>query len=230
MAAPIRIKVTPSAASAVNIAASQSPGTAALTLTALAAGPIDKAGNTQGSLSILGIGRIIGITSGSNDSSIHFTVTGKDQNGNAVTENVTGASGAPGTAVTTNYYTSVTSIKPSGAGAAGTVTAGTVNTTASAALQTLELDFYQRIGAVVQVDVSNTISYTVQMTFDDTTTNVSTETFFATPASPTALTAQTAAKYTQLPPGVCGLQVTIPTYTTTGSITVNVIQPSNYTR
>lgn len=227
MAAPIRIKLTPSAASANNLALSQSPGTAALTLTALAAGPIDKAGNTQGSLTTLGLGRIVGITSGSNDSSIHFTVVGKDQNGNTVTENVTGASGAPGTAVTVNYYTSVTSITPSGSGAAGTVTAGTVNTTASAALQTLELDYFQRIGAMVQVDVANTISYTVQMTFDDCTTDASTNTFFATPASPTALTAQSASKYTQLPPGVCGLAVTIPTYSTTGSITINVVQPSN---
>lgn len=228
---PIRIKVTPAAASATNIAGSQSPGTTALTLTTLAAGPIDSAitGTNVNGVN-LGLGRIIGITSGSNDSSIYFTVVGTDQNGLAVSENVTGASGAPGTAVTVNYYTSVSSITPSGAGAAGTVTAGTVNTTASAQLPLLPLDFYGRIGAIVQVDVSNTISYTVQQTFDDcisANATPKTNTYFATPAAPTALTAQSAAKYTQLTPGVCGIAVTIPTYTTTGSITLNVVAPSN---
>lgn len=222
MAAPIRIKVTPSAASAVNLAASQTPGTSALTLTALAAGPIDLAG-----LKGLGLGRIISITSGGVDTGIHWIVVGKDQNGNAQTENVTGGSGAA--VSTVGYYTSLTSITPSGA-VASTASAGTINTTASAALQMVELDFYQRTGAIVSVDVTGTISYTVQMTFDDcmlNSTNLTNNVLFATPASPTALTAQSASKYTQLPAGVCGLSLTIPTYTTSGTVTLNILQPSN---
>lgn len=227
---PIRIKVAPSAANAANVAASQSPATAALTLLALAAGPIDpgvslvSGGYTP--LASLGLGRLLVITSGGNDTGITFTIVGVDQNGQAATEAVTGASG--GAAVSTKYYTSVTSITPSGS-VATTVTVGTRNTTASAALNVIGLNPYARIGSTIQVDVSGTISYTVQMTYDDCQNgaNPSNATFFATPASPTALTAQSAAKYTQMPPAVCGIQLTIPTYSTNGYVILNVVNPSN---
>jgi hypothetical protein len=228
---PIRLKIKPAASSAINIAASQSPAAAALTLTALAAGPIDNCvpGPNVNGVN-LGLGRIIGITSGGNDSSMHWVVVGLDHNGQAQTENVTGASG--GVAVTVNYYTSITSITPS-ASVASTASAGTVNTTASAQLNCLPLDLYARNGAVVQVDVSGTISYTVNQTFDDcisSAANLQNNTYFATPAAPTALTAQSASKYTALIPSVCGLQVLIPTYTTNGYIVVNVVQASNSTQ
>lgn len=224
---PIRITVAPRAASATLLAASQTPGSSALTLTATAAGPIDPQTGLTGLLGSIGLGRIVSITSGGNDTGIHFTVVGIDQNGLAVTENVTGASGAA--AVTVNYYTSVTSITPSGA-VASTASAGIVNTTASAQLPCIPLNPYQRQASVVQVDVTGTISYTVQMTFDDcqsSTSNPSTATYFATPATPTALTAQSASKYDTLVAGVCGLAVTIPTYSTGATLTVNVVNPSN---
>lgn len=229
---PIRIKILPTAAADNNIAASQTPGAAALTLTALAAGPIDpgvslvSGGMTPSA--VLGLGRILVITSGGNDSGITWAVVGYDYNGIATSETVAGSNGT--TSVTTKYYTSITSITPS-ASVATTVKVGTVGTTASAALKTIPLDFYGRIGATVQVDVSGTISYTVQMSYDDclTPSSLSSNTFFATPASPTALTAQSASKYTQLPAGVCGLAVTIPTYTSTGYIILNVVSPANTT-
>jgi len=226
---PIRIKILPATAAVNNIALIQSPGASPLTLTALATGPIDNCvpGPNVNGVN-LGLGRILAITSGSDDSSIHFTIVGTDHNGLPVSEDVTG--GDTAAVVTVKYYTSVKSITPSGSGAAGTVEVGTVNTTASAQLNCLPLDFYSRIGAVVQVDVVNTISYTVNQTFDDCVSVLSTpssNTYFVTPASPTALTAQSASKYTQLTPGVCGLQVLIPTYTATGYIVVNVVQPAN---
>lgn len=219
---PIRITLAPVAASATAIAASQSPGTAALTLAALAAGPIDPQSGTP-----RGLGRIITLTSGGDDTGITFAVVGFDENGVATSENVTGANA--GVAVTTKYYTSVTSITPS-ASVATTVTAGIRGTTAAAKFNCVPLDLYGRIGATVQVDVSGTISYTVQHTYDDcltSATGLSSNSYFATPATPTALTAQSAAKYCQLPPGTCGISVTIPTYSTSGSIVVNVVSPSN---
>lgn len=226
---PIRLKIAPSAAADNNIAASQSPGTSALTLTTLAAGPIDPGVtkvDTGLVVSTLGLGRQLIITSGGNDTGITFAIVGQDQNGQVATENVTGASG--GVVASINYYTSVTSITPSGA-VAGTVKVGTRGTTASAALSTIPLNLYSRIGAIVQVDVSGTISYTVQMTYDDclASSNISSNTFFATPAAPTALTAQSTAKYTQLTPGVCGIALTIPTYSSNGYVIINVITPSN---
>lgn len=226
---PVRIKVKPTAASAVVVSASASPGAGAIVITAAAkTGPIDGCVNGTNVNGVnLGLGRILGITSGGNDTGITFTITGTDQNGQAVTEAVTGASG--GVAVSVNYYTSVASITHTGS-VATTVSVGTVNTTASAQMACLPLDLYARIGAVVQVDVSGTISYTVQQTWDDCISglcNLQNNTYFATPAAPTALTAQSATKYTQLIPAVCGLAITIPTYTTNGFIVVNIVQPSN---
>lgn len=221
---PIRILLAPRAASTTLLALLQAgpeSGTA-FVLTATAAGPIDPQAGTQ-----LGLGRIVTISSSGDDSGLTFAIVGKDQNGNTVTENVTGAN--TGVAASANYYTSVQSITPSG-NTASTVSAGIRGTTAAAALGTLPLDLYQRIGGIVAVDVTGTISYTVNMTFDDclgVAANPSTAVYFATPASPTALTAQSASKYTQLPPGVCGLQVLIPTYSTGGSILLNVISPAN---
>lgn len=227
---PIRIKIAPSTASDTAVAALQTPVAAALTLTVAAAGPIDSGvslvSGGQTPNSTLGLGRILVITSGGNDSGITWAVVGRDQNGVSVSETVAGTNAT--TSVTVNYYTSVTSITPSGA-VATTAKVGTVGTTASAAYATIPLNFYQRVGSTVQVNVSGTISYTVQMTYDDclTPTSISSNTFFATPATPTALTAQSASKYTLLPPGVCGIAVTIPTYSTNGYVILNVVNPSN---
>lgn len=215
---PIRLLLAPRAASATLLAASQSPGAAALTLTSTASqvGGIDPQAGTQ-----WGLGHIITITSGGNDTGITFAIVGQDLNGQTMTDTVTGASS--GTAVSALYFTSITSITPSSA-AASTVTVGIRGTTASAALNVIPLDFYNSLGVTVAVDVSGTISYTVQETFSDCMNPVTASLVgYATPASPTALTAQSASKYTQLSAGVCGVLVTIPTYSTGGTITVNII-------
>lgn len=222
---PIRLKLLPIAASATTIAASQSPGAGAITLTSLAiTGPIDPQVGT-----VLGLARIITLVSGSDDSGITFTITGKDENGVSITEAVTG--GASTTVVSTKYYTSVQSITHTGS-VAGTFSSGVTNTTASAKLGLLPLNLYGRIGATVAVTVSGTISYTVKLTYDDCLggfTTLANAALFATPATPTALTAQSSSAYSLLPPGVCGISVTIPTYTTAGFIILNVVSPSNST-
>ena len=223
---PIRLKLLPRAASATLLALSQAvAGALPLVLTATAAGPIDPQVSVSGPLS-RGLGRIVSITSAGNDNGLSAIIVGKDQNGMTTTETIA-ALGSSSAVVSVNYYTSISSITLSGA-AATTIEAGVVNTTASAALATIPLNFYSRIGSQVSVDVVNTISYTVQMTFDDCLgQSASSNIFQATPASPTALTAQSTSKYTQLPVGVCGLAITIPTFTTTGAISVNIVTPSN---
>jgi len=71
-------------------------------------------------------GRIIEITSASDDSAIDFTVVGTDVNGDALSQTIDGADGA---AVTTKFFKTVTSITAVGDPAGAVIT----GTTASAA-------------------------------------------------------------------------------------------------
>lgn len=101
------------------------------------------------------------ITSGGNDTSITFTITGTDVNGLPISEAVTGASGAA--AASALDYATVTSIKPSGA-VATTVTVGT-NGVAS---RMVRMDDYAANAQVaLQVTVSGTVNYSIQTSMDD---------------------------------------------------------------
>ena len=104
--------------------------------------------------------RRIGILSAGNDSGITFTIVGVDANGNALTEIVTGANAS--TAESTGYFKSVTSITASGA-SAGNVTIGTVDEIST---QTIPLNWRSENGATVAIDVTGTISYTLEETFE----------------------------------------------------------------
>ena len=95
-------------------------GAAALTLTGtLASGGSYTSGDN--------IGQPITILSAADDSGITFTIVGTDAVGDALTEVVTGASGAPGTATSSGYFNTVTSITTS-ASSAGNVSAGVTAT------------------------------------------------------------------------------------------------------
>lgn len=112
--------IVPLALNAAAYAASQSPGAAALTLTA----------GTGVTLSIVNgvrryvadVPRAVTISSGGVDTGINFLVRGFDVYGNAMSEAITGASTA--TATGQKAFKSIVSITPSAA-AASTVTAGT---------------------------------------------------------------------------------------------------------
>ena len=73
------------------------------------------------------IGQLVTILSAADDSGITFTIVGTDAVGDAQTEVVTGASGAPGTATSSGYFNTVASITTSGA-SAGNVSAGVTGT------------------------------------------------------------------------------------------------------
>lgn len=112
--------VQPLTLQVANIAASQSPGAAALTL---AAGTGATATTVNG-VSVIQIdcARVLRITSGGNDTGITFNVVGFDQYGVAMSENITGASGAVATGK--KAWFSISSITPSAA-VASTCSAGT---------------------------------------------------------------------------------------------------------
>lgn len=209
---PFTISLTPSAASATLIATSQSPGAGTITLTAAAAN-IDSGTN----------GRIVGITSGSDDHLITFTITGVDNNGNAASETLTGSAGAPGTVVSTKFYKSISSVTHTGS-VAGTVTIGTVGTTLSASSNLIPLNFYARIATQVAVEITGTINFTVQETFDPI---LASGTSGAVLFSVAALTAKSANTVSQIDVAATGIQIIINSYSTGATLTARVIEPSN---
>jgi hypothetical protein len=112
--------IVPLALNASAIAASQSPGSAALTLSAgTGVTAVVVNGQTRYTFDVP---RTVTITSGGVDTGINFLVRGFDTYGNAMSEAITGASSTIATGK--KAFMSVISITPSGA-VASTVTAGT---------------------------------------------------------------------------------------------------------
>jgi hypothetical protein len=115
--------IVPLTLEANNIAASQTPGSAALTLSAGTGitAVVDAYGVTRYTLDVP---RAITITSGGNDSGIAFLISGYDVYGEPMTQLLTG--GNAGAATTTKAFMSVVSIVPNGA-VATTAEAGTAD-------------------------------------------------------------------------------------------------------
>lgn len=150
---PVTLQLNLNNTSATKVALAQLRGSAgALTLTA-AASAIDTSGAA----------RILLITTTENDSAVNYTVVGKDADGNAITE--TAALPNNTTASSSKAYSSVSSFTISAAITAN-MSVGTIGATLSAYSKTVPLDFYARTGATVVTEVTGTIVYTVQETFD----------------------------------------------------------------
>lgn len=115
--------IVPLALNATAYAASQTPGSGALTLSAGTGvtAIVDGLGVTRYTADVP---RAVTVASGGNDSGITFLIKGFDFYGAAMSQTLTGSNG--GTATTTKAFMSVVSIVPSGA-VATTVTAGTAD-------------------------------------------------------------------------------------------------------
>lgn len=115
--------IVPVALNAAGYAASQTPGSAALTLSAGTGitSSVDAFGATR---YVADVPRAVTVTSGGNDSGITFLIKGYDQYGYAMSQTLTGANA--GVATTTKAFKSVISITPSGA-VATTTSAGTAD-------------------------------------------------------------------------------------------------------
>lgn len=151
------------AASATNIATSQSPGAAALTLNGAAVtsgvATIDAVTSTNGA-----IGRRVLITSGGDDHLINFLITGTNSSGNLVTDTVAGTNAS--TSQSNLDFVTVTKIIGSAA-IAGTVTAGT-NGVGSSEWKTWNYMGDSPLNLSYQIElVSGAVNYTVQYTYDD---------------------------------------------------------------
>lgn len=134
------------------LALSQTPGGAgALTLNGTL---------TSGGALSLATAHQLNVTSAANISAVTFTFTGTDADGFAQTEVVTGPNIA--TVSTTKYYKTISSVTVSGAPGAA-LTAGVADRAISATIPMAGR--YQNDSVVgVQIDVSGTVSVTVQQT------------------------------------------------------------------
>ena len=164
----------------------------------------------------LDYGRIIGIYSGGDDSNRTFTITGTDPNGNTITETVTGPNA--GTVVSTKYYKTITTIAISGA-AGSAVEVGNVQTTLSAADRAIPLNTYASRAPQYVVDITGTINYTIQETFDDLATLTSV--VWLPLSAHTGKTADTNAAGT---PGARAMRVVVNSYSDTAELQCFVSQ------
>jgi hypothetical protein len=209
---PITITLTPSNQSTtVYSAAATISGASPLLLTAAAAS--------------ISPARILGILSAADDHTITFAVVGLDADGNPISESVTGSSGAPGTAVTTKFYSSITSITTSGS-SAGNVSVGNVATTLSAASNTVPMNFYERSAPDLAINVTGTINYTVQETFSDVL-GISTNNAIWVNA-PTGLVAQTSGAHAPADISVTGVRILINSYSSGATLTARIVHTLNY--
>lgn len=204
---PITLKLNLSNQSATIVAAAQTIGSAGNLVLASGASAIDASGAA----------RILLFTTTENDSSINALITGLDANGNTISETL--ALPSTSTAVSVNQYASVSSIYVSGA-IASNVTVGTTNTTLSAVSKVIPLDLYSRTGVQIAVEVTGTVNYTVQETFDDVlgsgTSNI---VFF----SPSALATKTSNITAPLDVGATGARVVINSYTNGATLTARIV-------
>ena len=105
--------------------------------------------------------RQVGITSSGNDSGRTFIVTGKDANGVAQTEDITGPNAT--TVESTSYFKTITSIAVDAA-CAGNISVGTVDEFVT---NTIPLKRNSNAPTVSLEEVTGTLDVSVQQTFSD---------------------------------------------------------------
>lgn len=148
-----KVTLQPAAASANNIALSQTPGAAgALTLNGAL---------VVNGIAVLDLARRVLITGAGNESAKTFTVTGTNRDGRALTETLAGPNaGAVGTV---NDFLTVSSVVISAA-AAGAVTVGTSGIVSS---RWFPVDYHKTLNLGFDVTVSGTVNYTIEHTYED---------------------------------------------------------------
>jgi hypothetical protein len=155
-------------------------------------------------------------TSSADDSGLDITVTGTDQDGNAQTE-TPGTGPSSGSVEGTKYFKTVTAVAVDG-DPAGDISLGTVDEARSA---TIPVDSYLPEALVLSVDVTGTINYTIQETFDTRIlTHASTNFTFV---DVSAFADKTADVTSTLTRGATGWRLEINSYTNGAEIQVYVL-------
>lgn len=161
MSDPVRLTLTLAAASANAICLSQTPaGAGAMTL---------NGASVANGVATLDVARRVLVTSSGSDASVVFTIKGTNRDKNPASTTVTGVvSGTP--VPTTGNFLTVTSITTSAA-TAGAITVGTDTTGSSAWVLVNPYSAYWSLSAAVQV--TGTVTYTVEHTYDDPNKSIS---------------------------------------------------------
>lgn len=174
---------------------------------------------TDGGYSVDVGGVQIAIDSAGDVSAVVFTVTGTDQDNKTQTEAITGVTT---TAIeSTKYWRDITQIAASAA-VASNVFVGPVDEAVS---RTIPLDYQSTKQATVAVDVTGTVSFTVQETLDDIQTSVN-AVQSAQWFNITALTTKTADTVGAASVGATAIRLLINSYSSGAELQMHVSQPS----
>ncbi len=175
--------------------------------------------------SLDGLGRIIIIKDSSTNtqSDVTFTITGTNTQGDAISETLTGpASGA--TVASTKYYKTVSSVTVSAAqGGTEKVDIGTRGTTLSAVSKIAPLEFRDPESALISVDVTGTLNFSVQETFDSVLDQKDSDGGILW-VDITALASKTADTTSNSTRGATAVRVVINTYSTGAELQARIIQ------
>lgn len=146
-----------------------------------------------------------------------ITLVGTDSDGNALTEVVTGP-GASATVESTGYFLTLTSATPSATIGADTFDIGWVDEVAT---YTWPLNWRATEGATYAVNVTGTIDYTVQETFDDIRTITAQNLAWHSLSALTAKTADLASIGTD---NATAVRLIVNSYTDTAEIQMQIVQ------
>lgn len=152
-----------------------------------------------------------------------LTLVGTDADGHAQTETMSAPAGSA-TVESTKYYKTLTSVTPSATINADTFDIGWVDEVAS---KTVPLNWRNQAGAAIHVDVTGTLDFTVQETFDsiqDAGDKAQQDAHWMAIAALTAKTADTVGVST---PGATAIRLLFNSYSTGAELQMHVSQPVN---
>lgn len=150
-----------------------------------------------------------------------YTITGTNEAGFAQTEDITGP-GSGATIETVSYFLTVTSVTIASPVATSTIDLGTVDEVQT---KVYPLNNYNRVGATIFVDVTGTINFTVQETFEPM--NQSDVAANATFIDIAALADDTVDEVGSATVGATGMRVTINSYSTGAELQARISQSHN---
>lgn len=149
-----------------------------------------------------------------------FTLTGTDANGRTITEDVAGANA--GTATSTKYFATITSVVASKTLGANTMDVGW---TAVGVTPTIPLDQYAMNSALLGVDIGGTVTFSGQETNGDVYAVAADSLLWSAVGSMSGVSADTMKPCTA---GATGLRVSVASHTT-GTLGVTVTQSRHAT-
>jgi len=151
------------------------------------------------------------------------TLVGTDADGKALTEVVTGPA-TSATVESTGYFKTLTSATPSATIGADTFDIGWVDEVST---QTIPINWRASVGATVNVDVTGTINFTVQETFDDVQVVGQSAIQSVQWVAIGALSAKTVDTVSSASVGARALRLIVNSYTNTAELQMTVVQPDN---